>query len=103
LLPSWQTDLNDNLPLSRLSIPGTHHSGAINDTCISGKEICTNWKETQTWPIFDQLTAGIRYLQLNLCANDSAEKIRICHKDAQYQLLSDVLKSVNDFLKKYPT
>ena len=37
LLPSWQSDLDDNLPISKISIPGTHHSGAINDTCISGK------------------------------------------------------------------
>jgi len=53
--PNWMKDLPNELLLSQITLPGTH------DTC------CRNtWEfaETQTWTLEDQLSAGIRFLDI---------------------------------------
>lgn len=88
LQPDWLKDIDNSTSVSLLSIPGTHHSGASNSSCISGWKSCTNWHETQSWSIFDQLKSGIRFIQLGLCQNDNPEQIRICHAGTEFQLLN---------------
>ena len=46
---NWMSELNDNLLLSELSIPGTHDSAA--NKCGGNLAIC------QSWTIFHQLNA----------------------------------------------
>lgn len=55
----WMTDtLPDSMPLSILSIPGTHDSAAYNTGII--------WARTQDDSITEQLNKGVRYLDLRV-------------------------------------
>jgi len=56
----WMAGLPDNTPASLFSIPGTHNSASYAATRyrVSGK--------CQKWNIYEQLRAGIRYLDLRV-------------------------------------
>jgi 1-phosphatidylinositol phosphodiesterase len=58
----WMKDLHDDIEVSYLSLPGTHDSGSYN---------CHFWQlckstQCQSWPIMQQLQAGIRFLDLRI-------------------------------------
>lgn len=89
---NWMADLPSlsGLPLTQLPIPGTHDSGSYGITpasewALTGKKdfgfltelpgfiedlvvkpIAAGWGKTQSNDIYDQLTSGIRYLDLRL-------------------------------------
>ena len=53
--------LSDTLPVCKLSIPGTHDSGAIYGGCML---------KTQDAGIFSQLELGIRAFDIRLAEKD---------------------------------
>lgn len=62
----WMKNIKSSTKISSLAIPGTH------DTCTDGfkkitlmnKLIIENYTQTQSWPLRDQLKAGIRYIDI---------------------------------------
>lgn len=57
LLPEWMKSLHDTLPVCKISIPGTHDSGAVK----GGKML-----KTQSVGISAQLQQGIRAFDIRL-------------------------------------
>ena len=67
---NWMKNLNDNIPLNNISIPGTH------DTCTFAfkgpkiiKFIINLLGATQSWNIEEQLFSGIRYFDIRLSSD----------------------------------
>ncbi|GAA2645041.1 phosphatidylinositol-specific phospholipase C [Streptomyces lunalinharesii] len=89
----WMSALGDGTPVQRLSIPGTHDSGAR----IGGP-----WVACQNTSIAAQLAAGIRFLDVRCRAVDGVFAI---HHGAFYQelMFGDVLNACRDFLRAHPT
>ncbi|MBC8391844.1 MAG: phosphatidylinositol-specific phospholipase C, partial [Deltaproteobacteria bacterium] len=87
--------LNGDLSLSRLSIPGTHNSGALH-------EDWPDTAQTQDLSIPDQLNIGIRFLDIRCRHVDNLFAI---HHGSVYQELNfnDVLNMVFTFLNNNPT
>ena len=79
----WMKLLSDTLPVCKLSIPGTHDSGAIYGGCML---------KTQDAGIFSQLELGIRAFDIRLAEKESWEcfivmLFRICIGKRMYYLL----------------
>ena|SRR5918997_524997 len=91
---SWMTDIPDDVPVTTLSIPGTHDSA-----CIDGP---LDFAKTQNLDIPRQLNAGIRFLDIRL--SHYQDDLRV-HHDAVYMGKSykDVLKICSDFLVRHPS
>ncbi|KIZ17290.1 phosphatidylinositol-specific phospholipase C [Streptomyces natalensis] len=89
----WMSALADTTPLQRLTVPGTHDSGAR----IGGP-----WVACQDSAVDDQLAGGIRFLDVRCRAVDDAFAI---HHGAYYQQLmfGDVLNSCRAFLRAHPS
>ncbi|WP_432014034.1 phosphatidylinositol-specific phospholipase C [Streptomyces cucumeris] len=89
----WLSAIPDATPVQRLTLPGTHDSGARHGG---------PWTECQNTAIIDQLTSGIRFLDIRCRAFDNAFPI---HHGAFYQHLNfdDVLIACRDFLSAHPT
>ncbi|WP_411121994.1 phosphatidylinositol-specific phospholipase C [Streptomyces sp. x-19] len=89
----WMSALGDGTPVQRLSIPGTHDSGAR----IGGP-----WVACQNTSVAEQLAAGIRFLDVRCRAIDGVFAI---HHGAFYQelMFGDVLNACRDFLRAHPT
>ncbi|WP_428241709.1 phosphatidylinositol-specific phospholipase C [Gynuella sp.] len=94
-LTDWMAQTNDSLPLSAITIPGSHDSGAMYEP-IAGTA------KTQNLTIREQLLIGVRYLDIRLRHYEDA---LVVHHGAVYQHLNfdDVLVSVTDFLAAHPT
>jgi 1-phosphatidylinositol phosphodiesterase len=90
----WMSALDGSVPLSQLTIPGTHESSARVETWPA-TAIC------QSLSIADQLNAGIRYLDFRCChLNDSFE---IYHGSIDQNISYDaVLSQVYNFLNANP-
>lgn len=88
--------LDQNIRLNKLNIPRTHNSGAIYDG-FSG-----DIANTQTLTIEQQLSAGIRFMDIRL--RDMGNGLFI-YQDLVYQNLSfsDVLSSASVFLDDNPS
>jgi hypothetical protein len=91
---NWMTPLDGTLPLSQLSIPGTHNSGARFEP-IRGTAKCQNLT------IAGQLDAGIRFLDIRCRHLNDAFTI---HHGAVYQKLdfTGVLNATYGFLDANP-
>ena len=91
---NWMTPLDGNLPLSQLSIPGTHDSGALVEP-FSGTAKCQNLS------IADQLNAGVRFLDIRCRHLNDAFPI---HHGSVYQNMNftDVLNATIGFLNSNP-
>ncbi len=80
----WMKLLSDTLPVCKLSIPGTHDSGAIYGGCML---------KTQDAGIFSQLELGIRAFDIRLAEKDGKLEcfivmlFRICIGKRMYYLL----------------
>lgn len=82
----------DRTPLNKISIPGTHDTGALHGGRIT---------ETQSWSISQQLAAGLRFFDIrNRCTGKSFA----IHHGIVYQWLSfgDVLDDCRAFLNTCP-
>lgn len=91
----WMKALSDSLPLNRISIPGTHDSGALE-----GGEAF----QTQDITISEQLEAGVRCFDIRLKACDDGG-LGVYHsivfQDAYWE--ADLLPTFITFLKAHPT
>ncbi|MDX3431943.1 MULTISPECIES: phosphatidylinositol-specific phospholipase C [unclassified Streptomyces] len=89
----WMGAVPDATPLRRLTIPGTHNSGAR----FGGP-----WTACQNTTIAEQLTSGIRFLDVRCRISGDAYAI---HHGASYQNLNfdDVLGACRDFLTQRPS
>ncbi|MET8181725.1 phosphatidylinositol-specific phospholipase C [Streptomyces sp. NPDC005336] len=89
----WLSAIADATPVQRLTLPGTHDSGAR----YGGP-----WTECQNTTIADQLNSGIRFLDIRCRAFDNAFPI---HHGAFYQHLNfdDVLGACRSFLSAHPS
>lgn len=94
---SWMSGLQDNISISKISIPGTHDSGArVDAPVVSGTA------KTQDLSIAEQLNAGVRFLDIRCRHIDNAFTI---HHGAIYQNLNfdDVLNACYTFLQNNPS
>ncbi|MFF2138410.1 phosphatidylinositol-specific phospholipase C [Streptomyces sp. NPDC058193] len=89
----WMSAIADATPLRRLTIPGTHNSGAR----FGGP-----WTECQNTTVAAQLDSGIRFLDIRCRISGDAYAI---HHGASYQHLNfdDVLGACRDFLARHPS
>lgn len=91
----WMGKLPDNQLLRKISIPGTHDSGAT----IGGVGA-----ETQNWTIAEQLAGGIRLLDIRCKINKNKDGFGIYHGDFYQDLTFDeVMESIQDFLSTNPS
>src|ERR1700722_9406227 len=112
----WMTALPDDIPISELSIPGTHNSAAINTTRP------TLWA-CQCHSITEQLNRGIRLLDIRLKpkprtrSTDQTDaptvpeyhfEFKTCHGHLglfganEFQSFDEVLEECIQFLKENP-
>ncbi len=89
----WMAGQADGTALTRLSIPGTHDSGAR----FGGL-----WVQCQSWTIAQQLDAGIRFLDIRCRVTGGSYAI---HHGAFYQnlMFGDVLIACRNFLAAHPS
>lgn len=89
----WMADHGDPTPLQKLTIPGTHDSGAR----FGGP-----WSECQNTTIAQQLAAGIRFLDIRCRVTGGSFAI---HHGPSYQnmMFGDVLIACRDFLAAHPS
>ncbi|KOG88292.1 phosphatidylinositol-specific phospholipase C [Streptomyces varsoviensis] len=89
----WLSGIADSVPVQRLTLPGTHDSGARHGGA---------YVACQTLTIAEQLAAGIRFLDVRCRAVDGVFAI---HHAAFYQKLmfGDVLIACRDFLRAHPS
>ncbi|ANW19029.1 phosphatidylinositol-specific phospholipase C [Streptomyces clavuligerus] len=89
----WMAAHADTTPLQRLTIPGTHNSGAR----FGGL-----WAQCQTTTIAEQLGSGIRFLDIRCRITGDAYAI---HHGPAYQnaMFGDVLTACRDFLAAHPS
>jgi len=89
---NWMSHLPDTTPLNKISIPGTHDSGA---------QCCGIAVRTQTWTITEQLNAGIRYFDIRTRRTGKSFAI---HHGAVFvkRMFGDVMNEVTGFLSKNP-
>ncbi|MFD4692764.1 phosphatidylinositol-specific phospholipase C [Streptomyces sp. NBC_00683] len=89
----WMAGIADATPLQRLTIPGTHNSGAR----YGGP-----WTACQNTTVAEQLNSGIRFLDIRCRISGDAYAI---HHGASYQNLNfdDVLGACRDFLAQRPS
>lgn len=126
----WMSALSDDIPLSKLTIPGTHDSGTgalhlmgtptvlpwtklcvtlVGDTfcldedkikAIAGSNVPGALVETQYWSIGEQLRNGIRFLDIRI---DGSGPYILHHGPAPVgDFHQHVLKAVGDFLLQHP-
>ncbi|MFJ3899970.1 phosphatidylinositol-specific phospholipase C [Streptomyces sp. NPDC090025] len=89
----WMAAHGDSTPLQRLTIPGTHDTGAR----YGGP-----WTECQNTTVAQQLDSGIRFLDVRCRVTGGSFAI---HHGAAYQnlMFGDVLGACWDFLAAHPT
>ncbi|MDQ0942446.1 phosphatidylinositol-specific phospholipase C [Streptomyces sp. V1I1] len=89
----WMAGSADSTTLARLTIPGTHDSGAR----FGGL-----WTECQNTTIANQLNSGIRFLDVRCRVTGDSFAI---HHGAYYQnlMFGDVLIACRDFLNAHPS
>ncbi|KXX77432.1 1-phosphatidylinositol phosphodiesterase [Madurella mycetomatis] len=106
-LSSWMSTLPDHLPLSSLSIPGTHNSPTHHTALPSVR--------CQAVPVIDQLNNGVRFLDVRVSCPQhprtrpslqlvhSAFPITINLFTARSKSLSALLDTLYTFLAAHPT
>ncbi|MFF5938769.1 phosphatidylinositol-specific phospholipase C [Streptomyces sp. NPDC012508] len=92
-LQDWMAGHGDPTPLQKLTIPGTHDSGAR----FGGL-----WSECQNTTLAQQLAAGIRFFDIRCRVTGGSFAI---HHGPSYQnmMFGDVLIACRDFLAAHPS
>lgn len=92
---NWMSGIDGNKPLGRLSIPGTHDSGARYEP-VAGTAKCQNLS------IEEQLNYGVRYLDIRCRSVKNSFAI---HHGSVYQHLNfnDVIQTCINFLNSNPS
>ena len=103
-LSRWMAGLADDAPLSAITIPGTHDSGARFGGAAPVVDFVTAlWVQAQNWTVTQQLNAGVRFLDVRPHAEPDGT-LRIHHLFVDEQLsLTDVLRECVAFLAANPT
>jgi 1-phosphatidylinositol phosphodiesterase len=103
-LPRWMARLSDDAPLSGLTIPGTHDSGARFGGGAPVIDFVTAlWVQCQIWTVTQQLNAGVRFLDVR-CHAEPDGTLRIHHLFVDERMsLTDVLRECVVFLAANPT
>jgi 1-phosphatidylinositol phosphodiesterase len=98
-LSRWMAGLADDAPLSAITIPGTHDSGARFGGAAPVVDFVTAlWVQAQNWTLTQQLNAGVRFLDVRPHAEPDGT-LRIHHMFVDEQLsLTDVLRECVAFL-----
>ncbi|KAG7268587.1 hypothetical protein CRUP_003196 [Coryphaenoides rupestris] len=91
LNPSWMSGIPDSLPLSEVTMPGTHNTMALFGGALA---------ECQSWNLTSQLRAGVRFLDIRL---RHVKGNLTLHHGVSYQRahFGHVLQGVVDFLDEY--
>ena len=96
--PTWMSLIPDTVPLTSLSVPGTH------DTMTYGLLSTNEVLQCQNWNITTQLTAGMRYFDIRARLRTDDDSLHIYHGDGDtgfdYQ---DVLLAMFAFLAENPS
>jgi 1-phosphatidylinositol phosphodiesterase len=95
---NWMSKIDDNTPIGKLSIPGTHDSGSqgVSDKVSS---LLSSVIVTQYSSFEEQLKAGIRYLDIRV-----SEDGNIYHGDYKTTTTFEgMLNQCKIFLTAYPT
>ena len=103
-LSRWMAGLADDTPLSAITIPGTHDSGARFGGAAPVVDFVTAlWVQAQNWTLTQQLNAGVRFLDVRPHAEPDGT-LRIHHMFVDEQLsLTDVLRECVAFLAANPS
>jgi 1-phosphatidylinositol phosphodiesterase len=92
----WMSRLSDDAKLSELSLPGTHDSGALYDGLSFGFAKC------QAWQLTDQLSAGMRFLDIRCRRVD--DQLLVYHGIIdQHLTFREVCDASRTFLEKHPS
>jgi len=87
----WMQNLDDNLRIDKINLPGTHDTGAL----FGGE-----WFECQTMTIKEQLHSGIRFLDIR--CRHIENRFAIHHAEVfQNLMFEDVLEDCKSYLKQY--
>ncbi|GFR68267.1 PI-PLC X domain-containing protein 2 [Elysia marginata] len=117
----WMANLPQSLqqlPLSKIAIPGSHDTGAYN-LDVNGpvasdapsfvkyvswlpgvKRIAANWGNTQNLDLKQQLEAGIRYFDLRVAVNPQDKNLYLVHT-LYGPKVEDLLSTVDTFLNEH--
>lgn len=97
---NWMSYVPDDWSLSRLSMPGTHDSGAYKSAWYNYPIIRT-WK-TQDLSLREQLNAGVRFLDIR-CRH--IQNVCAIHHGMVFteQFLNEVLATIYTFLDENPS
>lgn len=93
-LNNWMQDIEDNRLVCKMSIPGTHDTGAYSGS----------WGiKTQDKTIEQQLNSGIRFFDIRLVHDNGV--LKLCHASHTFNttFVGDVLKTTVEFLKEHPS
>ena len=93
-LNNWMQDIEDNRLVCKMSIPGTHDTGAYTGNA---------WVKTQDKNIEQQLNSGIRFFDIRLVHQNGV--LKLCHGSHIFDatFVGDVLKTTVEFLKEHPS
>ena len=99
----WMAELDDDLPLTSVTLPGTHNSGTQYAQFAF-------FSKCQALTVREQLEAGYRYLDIRLDGDDDYLKLthgftecRITAFGKDILTLADVLEDCYIFLDEHPT
>jgi 1-phosphatidylinositol phosphodiesterase len=94
-LTDWMSEIPDNRSLADLTIPGTHDSGADLDGALS------QWTKCQSLSIGDQLSSGVRFLDIRLKLQEDG--LNVYHGIADQELSFDEVRAdCKAFLEAHP-
>lgn len=93
-LNNWMQDIEDNRLVCKMSIPGTHDTGAYSGSFGI---------KTQDKNIEQQLNSGIRFFDIRLVHDNGV--LKLCHASHTFNttFVGDVLKTTVEFLKEHPS
>ncbi|MCX5126989.1 phosphatidylinositol-specific phospholipase C [Streptomyces sp. NBC_00347] len=94
---TWMSAIADDTPVQRLTIPGTHESGARYPGLSAGFAQCQN----DSYTIAAQLRDGIRYLDVR-CRNLNGSLLIHHGQVYQHASFEDCVRDCRDFLAEHP-
>lgn len=103
----WMKNLDDDLLITQITIPGTHDSAADHDHCAenSACKAVIEFASTQTYNIQKQMEMGIRFFDVRLAYDEHKDRAFQFHH-GPYDLKQSIFDAIGwaqDFLKKNPS
>jgi hypothetical protein len=104
---NWMKNLDDDLLITEITIPGTHDSAADHDHCAENQDChdVIEFASTQTYDIKDQMDLGIRFFDVRLAYDEHKDRAFEFHHGPYdlKQRLYDAIEWATDFLKANPS